>query len=342
MTEHTSDSDDEITDRDGRNALKPELDDVSNESRARAIQSLLVEKGLLSTDAVDEIIATYEREIGPLNGAHVVARAWTDPAYRERLLDDTTTAVSELGIDVELHNVELEAVENTDVVHNLVVCTLCSCYPWAVLGLPPTWYKSEAYRARAAREPRTLLAEDFGLSIDDGVDIRVWDSSSELRYFVLPQRPPATEGYSEAELVELVSRDAMIGVDRLDSPPVADGGVRSKHSLADAFGVPLDGNPTFHAPWQARAFAIAVALESDQHSWGRFQAALGDALDTGAGSSPDPEEWYYKRWLSALEQLLFSSEILTQQAFADRATAFEAGDRTAEEWIEGHHGHGHD
>jgi len=185
------------------------------EARARALQSLLIEKGLLSTDAVDRIIATYEEDVGPLNGARVVARAWSDPEYRDRLLDDALGAITELDIDVDEDTMEIEVVENTPTDHHLVVCTLCSCYPWAVLGLPPTWYKTPAYRSRAVKDPRGLLHEEFDLELDEEIEIHVHDSTSELRYMVLPQRPPGTEDLSEAELVDRVTRNAMIGVDRL-------------------------------------------------------------------------------------------------------------------------------
>jgi nitrile hydratase len=180
--------------------------------RARALQSLLVEKGLVSTDAIDEAITAYEQEIGPLNGARVVARAWTDDAFRERLLDDADGAIAEFDFDVGVQHVEVK--ENTPDTHNAVVCTLCSCYPWSLLGLPPTWYKTPAYRSRMVREPRAVLSE-FGVELDDGTEVQIWDSSSEIRYMVLPQRPPGTEGMDEDELREIVTRDAMIGVERL-------------------------------------------------------------------------------------------------------------------------------
>lgn len=177
--------------------------------RARAIESLLIEKGLLSADAVDAVVRAYEQDIGPLIGARVVARAWTDPAYKERLLRDGSAAVTELGFDG--HRSPLRVVENAPGHHNVIVCTLCSCYPWAVLGLPPSWYKSFAYRSRVVREPRAVLRE-FGLELDETTEIHVWDSSAEQRYMVLPERPAGTDGWSEAELVALVTRDAMIGV----------------------------------------------------------------------------------------------------------------------------------
>jgi len=184
------------------------------EARTRALQSLLVEKEQLSTDAVDEIISIYETEVGPMNGAEVVARAWSDPDYREWLLEDGTAAIDDLGY-TGVQGVDIEVRENTPDTHNVIVCTLCSCYPWPVLGLPPTWYKSPAYRSRIVKRPRRTLREAFDLDLEETVEIEVWDSSSEIRYMVLPQRPPGTEGMSESELKELVTRDSMIGVERL-------------------------------------------------------------------------------------------------------------------------------
>ena len=180
--------------------------------RVKALESLLVEKGLVDPAALDEIIEIYEHKVGPRNGARVVARAWTDPAYRDRLMTDATAAIAELDIGGR-QGEHMIAVENTDTVHNLVVCTLCSCYPWPVLGLPPTWYKSSAYRSRAVIDPRGVLAE-FGLTLGEAVDIRVWDSTAEIRYLVLPQRPLGTDGWDESALAELVTRDSMVGVGR--------------------------------------------------------------------------------------------------------------------------------
>jgi len=178
--------------------------------RVKALESLLVEKGLLASDAVDRVAAAYEEDIGPLNGARVVARAWVDPGFKEHLLRDATAAIRELGIG-GMEGENMVALENTSDVHNVVVCTLCSCYPWPVLGLPPYWYKSPAYRARLVAEPRTVLAE-MGVELDDSVEVRVWDSSAEIRYLVLPRRPERTAGMAEHELAALVTRDAMIGV----------------------------------------------------------------------------------------------------------------------------------
>ena len=179
------------------------------ELRARALEALLAERGLVSTDAIDAVVTYYEQDVGPQNGARAVARAWVDEAYRERLLAQPAEALAELGFGgMEGHN--MTVVANTPAVHNVVVCTLCSCYPWPVLGLPPSWYKSEAYRARAVAEPRSVLRE-FGLELDADVDVRVWDSSAEVRYLVLPMRPRGSEGLSEEQLAALVTRDCMIG-----------------------------------------------------------------------------------------------------------------------------------
>ena len=177
--------------------------------RARALEALLAEKGLVAADAIDAVVELYERDVGPQNGARVVARAWTDPAFRERLLENGTKAIAELGFGgFEADN--LVAVANTPTVHNVVVCTLCSCYPWPVLGLPPTWYKSPPYRARMVAEPRAVLRE-FGLELPDEVEIRVWDSSAEVRYLVVPMRPAGTDGLTEEALSALITRDCMIG-----------------------------------------------------------------------------------------------------------------------------------
>jgi nitrile hydratase subunit alpha len=183
------------------------------EIRTAAIESLLIEKGLVTSDAIDRLVERYENDTGPMTGARVVARAWVDPAYKLRLLTDSKSALAELGVQMG----NLVVVENTERVHNAVVCTLCSCYPWAVLGLPPTWYKDFAYRSRMVIEPRDVLRE-FGVELDESVELHVWDSSAEQRYLVLPERPAGTEGMAEDELAALVSRDAMIGVARVAAP----------------------------------------------------------------------------------------------------------------------------
>jgi nitrile hydratase subunit alpha len=178
--------------------------------RVKAIETLLVEKGLVDPNALDALIDTYEHKVGPRNGARAVARAWTDPGFKARLLDDAAAAIEEIGLAAGPQGEHLTALENTSAVHNMVVCTLCSCYPWPVLGLPPVWYKSAAYRSRAVIDPRGVLHE-FGLDLSVGVELRVWDSSAELRYMVLPMRPAGTERLREEELAALVTRDSMIG-----------------------------------------------------------------------------------------------------------------------------------
>jgi nitrile hydratase len=182
----------------------------SPEHRAEALEALLRERGVVTGEAIDAIVRHYEQDVGPLNGARVVARAWVDPDYKRRLLADGTAAIAELGYGGP-QGEHMVVVENTPHVHNVVVCTLCSCYPWPVLGLPPSWYKSPEYRSRVVREPRRVLAE-VGLPLAPDVEIRVWDSSAEIRYLVLPERPPGTEALDEAQLAALVTRDAMIGV----------------------------------------------------------------------------------------------------------------------------------
>jgi nitrile hydratase subunit alpha len=208
---HHHDDDDDVQEHRAHDAP---LTDV--ELRVRALESLLVDKGLVDPKALDALIDTYETKVGPRNGARVVARAWVDPDYKRRLLADGTGAVAEFGF-VGRQSEKLVVVENTPSVHNLVVCTLCSCYPWAVLGLPPVWYKSAPYRARAVIDPRGVLS-DLGVQVPDGTEVRVWDSTAEIRYMVLPQRPPGTDTLGEDELAALVTRDAMIGVATVAAP----------------------------------------------------------------------------------------------------------------------------
>ncbi len=177
--------------------------------RVKALETALTRKGYVDPEAIDAVVDIFENQVGPRNGAKVVAKAWSDPAFKERLLEDASAACAELGF-AGLQGEQLKAVENTKDVHNMVVCTLCSCYPWPVLGLPPSWYKSHAYRSRSVIEPRAVLQE-FGIEVPDGKEVRVWDSTAELRYLVLPERPEGTEGLSEDELADLVTRDSMIG-----------------------------------------------------------------------------------------------------------------------------------
>ena len=184
--------------------------------RAKALETLLTEKGLLDPAAIDALVETYETRIGPRNGARVVARAWTDPDYRKRLLEDGSAAIAELGYS-GVQGEDMVVVENTDDVHNVVVCTLCSCYPWPTLGLPPIWFKSAPYRARAVIDPRGVLKE-FGVELSEDIEVRVWDSNAELRYLVLPQRPAGTEGMGEDALAALVTRDSMIGTALVEAP----------------------------------------------------------------------------------------------------------------------------
>jgi nitrile hydratase len=187
--------------------------------RVKALESLVIEKGLADAAALDALVETYEHNIGPRNGARVVARAWVDPAYKERLLSDASAAIAEFGY-TGMQGEDMVVVENTPDVHNLLVCTLCSCYPWPVLGLPPAWYKAPPYRSRAVSDPRGVLKE-FGVEISDETDVRVWDSTAELRYMVLPERPAGTENMDEEALADLVTRDSMIGTATLAAP---DGG----------------------------------------------------------------------------------------------------------------------
>jgi nitrile hydratase len=184
--------------------------------RVKALESLLAEKGLIDPTALDLLVETYEKRVGPRNGAKVVARAWVDPAYKARLLQDASAAIAELGFS-GVQGEDMMVLENTPKVHNVVVCTLCSCYPWPTLGLPPVWYKSAPYRSRAVIDPRGVLRE-FGLELPPDVEIRVWDTSAEVRYLVLPERPAGTENLTEAQLEALVTRDSMIGVAKVPAP----------------------------------------------------------------------------------------------------------------------------
>ncbi len=209
-------------------AQQPSADDHEHQTvpadvalRVKALESVLVEKEMVDAAELDAVVDTYENKIGPQNGARVVARGWVDPAYKEQLLADSTEAIAELGYG-GAQGEHMVVVENTPDVHNLVVCTLCSCYPWPTLGLPPVWYKSAPYRSRAVIDPRGVLRE-FGLELPEDVEVRVWDSTAEIRYLVLPERPAGTENMTEAELVRIVSRDSMIGVAKVESPGAGDG-----------------------------------------------------------------------------------------------------------------------
>jgi len=194
--------------------------ETRNEARIRALESLLIEKSIIANDTVDKVLSFFETQMGPFNGAKVVARAWVDPAFKKRLIEDTPAAIAELDFPKGMAGAEgehMRAVANSPTVHNLIICTLCSCYPWPVLGLPPYWYKDPSFRARAAREPRAVLKE-FGLDIDPPVEIKTWDSSAQIRWFVIPERPAGTEGMSEEQLAALVTPESMMGVARVEPP----------------------------------------------------------------------------------------------------------------------------
>lgn len=198
----------------------PDDREQRNAARIHALESLLIDKGIITDKTVNKVLSYFETDMTPLNGTKIVARAWTDPAFAERLLADTPAAIAELDLPVGMDGAEgehLQAVANTTEVHNLVICTLCSCFPWPVLGLPPYWYKDPTFRARAAREPRTVLSE-LGLDIDPSVELRVWDSSGHSRWFVVPRRPAGTEGMTEPELAALVTTESMIGVAEVRAP----------------------------------------------------------------------------------------------------------------------------
>ncbi|MBI3301203.1 MAG: nitrile hydratase subunit alpha, partial [Deltaproteobacteria bacterium] len=285
--------------------------------------SLLTEKGLVTPDNLDAVINTYEHDLGPLNGARVVARAWLDPAYKERLLKDGTAAIAELGFG-GLQGEHLVVVESTPSVHNVIVCTLCSCYPWPVLGLPPFWYKSPAYRSRVAGNPRGVLRE-FGLEVDAAVEILVWNSSAETRYMVLPERPPGTEQLSEEELAALVSRDAMIGVARVQLDKRATSTL-SQRPIADMEGATAlprkSGELVFQDPWEGGVFAMAVALcERGLYQWSEFRNHLISEIAAAERKelSVELRPSYYECWLAAFEALLIAKGVLTKEKIETRA-----------------------
>jgi nitrile hydratase len=197
----------------------PDAREAESAAKVQALEDLLIEKGVIGSDTVDQVLGFFETQMGPFNGAKLVARAWVDPTFKQRLLEDTPAAIAELPFPAGMAGAEgehMKIVENTPRVHNLIVCTLCSCYPWPTLGLPPYWYKDPTFRARAVREPRKVLAE-FGLQIDPSVEIRIWDSSAQIRWFVLPERPTGTDGLSEDELAALVTPEAMMGVAKVSA-----------------------------------------------------------------------------------------------------------------------------
>ena len=289
--------------------------------RARAIESLLIEKGYLTEEAVDYVVSAYEHDIGPMRGAKLVARAWSDPGFKARLLENASEAAKELGVQGFVGE-NVMAVENTAEVHNVVCCTLCSCYPWAVLGLPPTWYKSPEYRSRIVREPRAVLA-DFGLDVPQGKEIRVWDSSSDMRYMVVPERPG---GHRWA--VGGAARRA--GHARRDDRHRPAEGAVNVDVEGPAAPPRSNGELVFEEPWESRAFGVAVALsDRETFAWERFRQEL--IAEIGAWQGDD---WsYYERWLAALEHVLLADGVLDKAEIEARMAEIEEHD---------HHDHDHD
>jgi nitrile hydratase subunit alpha len=278
--------------------------------RVKALERVAVEKGLVDPATLDELIETYEKRIGPRNGAKVVAKAWTDPAFKDWLLRDATAAIASLGFTGR-QGEDMVALENTPDVHNMVVCTLCSCYPWPVLGLPPVWYKSAPYRARAVADPRGVLRE-LGVELAEGVEVRIWDSTAELRYLVLPRRPPGTEGWSEEQLAGIVTRDAMIGV----------AAVNGAHDLGGVHGLgPIrreHEEPVFHRDWERRVFALNLALGL----LGRWNIDMGRFYRENRHPVDYLSSTYYELWLKGLERIAVDKGLLTKAELeAGRALA---------------------
>jgi nitrile hydratase len=293
----------------------------TREIRTKTIESLLSEKGLVSAERLDAVINAYAQDIGPLNGAKVVAHAWVDAGYKERLLKNGTAAVAELGFG-GLQGEHLVVVENTPGVHNVIVCALCSCYPWPVLGLPPFWYKSTAYRSRVTGTPRAVLQE-FGLTLDDSTEILVWNSSAAIRYMVLPERPDRTEHLTEDELGSLVTRDAMIGVARVQ-PAKKEEPTVSQRRVADMDGQAAlprqSGELVFQDPWEGIAFAMAVALcEGGLYLWSEFQDRLITAIAAADQQEAAIRPTYYECWLVAFEALVVGKGVLTKEQIDTRA-----------------------
>ncbi len=294
----------------------------AREVQAKAIESLLEEDDLVTPQDLDAVIDGYENDIGPLNGAKAVARAWVDPAFKERLLLNGAQAIAELGFGGSQAE-RLMVVENTPSVHNAVVCALCSCYPWPVLGLPPFWYKSQAYRSRIGGRPREVLSE-FGLEISADREIFVWNSSAQTRYMVLPERPAGTQQMSEDELAALVTRDAMIGVaevqlDTKTTPTITHRWVADMD--AEAALPRQSGALVFQDPWEGIAFGMAVAVcEQGRYAWSEFQERLIAQIADADQQEPDVRPTYYECWLTALETLLLDKGILSKQKLNTRAS----------------------
>jgi len=297
------------------------------EIQVKAIEALLAEKDLVSTALLDTVLDSYENDIGPLNGCRVVARAWTDSAYKARLLENGTAAIAELGYG-GLQGEHLVVVENTPQTHNVIVCALCSCYPWPVLGLPPFWYKSQSYRSRVTGRPREVLLE-FGLELDENIQIQVWNSTFQTRYMVLPERPAGTEQMTLDELTAIVTRDAMIGVAGVEPEKQQQSGLSQRH-VSDMQGPAAlprrSGELQFQDPWEGIAFAIAVALCEQRHyAWSEFQDRLIAEITSADRQSPETRPTYYESWLAAFEKLLDAKDILTQTAISRRVQQIKRG-----------------
>ncbi len=297
------------------------------EIRVKAVEALLTEKTLVSSALLDAVLDSYENDIGPLNGCRVVARAWTDPAYKARLLENGTAAIAELGFG-GLQGEHLVVVENTSQTHNVIVCALCSCYPWPVLGLPPFWYKSQSYRSRVTGRPREVLRE-FGLELDENIQIQVWNSTFQTRYMVLPERPAGTERMTLDELTAIVTRDAMIGVARVEPEKQQQPGLSQRHvsDMPGSAALPRrSGELQFRDPWEGIAFALAVALcEQGQYAWPEFQERLIAEIASADRQPPETRPIYYESWLAALEKLLDAENILAQSVINRRVRQIKHG-----------------
>ncbi len=297
------------------------------EIQVKAIEALLAEKDLVSTALLDTVLDSYENDIGPLNGCRVVARAWTDSAYKARLLENGTAAIAELGFG-GLQGEHLVVVENTPQTHNVIVCALCSCYPWPVLGLPPFWYKSQSYRSRVTGRPREVLLE-FGLELEENIQIRVWNSTFQTRYMVLPERPVGTEQMTLDELTNIVTRDAMIGVARVEPEKQQQPGLSQRHvsDMQGPVALPRrSGELQFQDPWEGIAFTLAVALCEQRHyAWSEFQERLIAEIASADRQQPETRPTYYESWLAALEKLLDAKDILAQTTINSRVRQIKRG-----------------
>ncbi len=310
----------------GERLLTPDQN-REREIRVKAIEALLTEKTLVSPPVLDTVLDSYENDIGPLNGCRVVARAWTDPAYKARLLENGTAAIAELGYG-GLQAEHLVVVENTPQTHNVIVCALCSCYPWPVLGLPPFWYKSQSYRSRVTGRPREVLRE-FGLELEEHTEIRVWNSTFQTRYMVLPERPAGTEQMTLDELTAIVTREAMIGVAWVEPKKKQASGLSQRH-VADMHGPAAlprqSGELQFQDPWEGIAFALAVALcEQGHYVWAEFQERLIAEIASADRQPPETRPSYYESWLAALEKLLNAKNILAQTVVRRRVRQIKYG-----------------